>query len=487
MKRTMLAVLCAFALLLPIVPLAADETGYPGLYRYKLDNGLELYVYRDNSLPIARVEICFRAGAMAQTPDTAGLFHLYEHLVFGGDAANGGSAGVKAALATIGAAEWNGGTSAERVDYWLTLPSSKVTEGLRFWADRLRPADFSPADLEAAKSVVGAEVKAYEATPEAIYQAAMDKRLFAKYPWRRDPAGTDAAIKAATPEAMAAIRDGWFVPNNAAVIVGGDVDPEAVRAAVASAFAGWKPGPDPWERPNPPHPRPGVVRPTWMVYPDTSLPEGVALVEMRYRAPDLGADPKASYAADLWTTLVADPAGRFKAAVMKGVPRLYGVDPVSAYYVSQREGGTLSISAYFSVDPSLPAASRAQVFKETARGIEITTMRSSSSYFGAADYEAARDRLEAARRLSLETASDLVSSLAWWWAEASGDYFIGYDGALAKTGPAEVNAFIDTYILRNLEVIALRMNPADYERERKSLSAAGFVTVNQTNAYWWQK
>lgn len=487
MKRTMLAVLCALALLLPLAPLAADETGYPGLNRYKLDNGLELYVYKDSSLPIARVEICFRAGAMAQTPDTAGLFHLYEHLVFGGDASSGGSAGVKAALASIGAAEWNGGTSAERVDYWLTLPSSKVADGIRFWADRLRPPVISPEDLEAAKIVVGAEVKAYDATPDAVYQAAMDKRLFARYPWRRDPAGTETAIKAATPEAMAAIRDGWFIPNNAAIVVGGDVEPEAVRAAVESAFAGWRAGPDPWAKPNPPHPRPGVVRPTWMAYPDASIPEGVALVEMRYRAPDLAADPKASYAADLWTALVSDPAGRFKTAVAKGVPKLYGADPVSAYYVSQREGGTLSISAYFAVDPSLPAASRAQLFKETARGIEITTMRSSASYFSAVDYEAARARLAGARRLSLETASGFVSSLAWWWAEASGDYFIGYDGALAKTGPAEVNAFIDTYILRNLEVIALRMNPADYEREKKVLAANGFAAVSQTNAYWWQK
>ena len=58
-------------------------------------------------------------------------------------------------------------------------------------------------------------------------------------PFRKDENGniidppwvkyTDAAIKAATPEAMATIRDGWFIPNNAAVIVGGDVDPEAVR------------------------------------------------------------------------------------------------------------------------------------------------------------------------------------------------------------------------------------------------------------------
>ena len=330
-------------------------------------------------------------------------------------------------------------------------------------------------------------MKAFQATPDAIYQAAMDRRLFAKYPWRRDPAGTDTAIKAATPEAMAKIRDSWFIPNNAAIMVGGDVDPEKVRAAVAAAFADWKAGPDPWATPAPAHPRPGVLRPTWMVFPDASIPEGVAQVELRYRAPDLGSDPKASYAADLWTALVSDPAGRFKTALAKAVPKLYGVDPVSAYYISQREGGTLSICAYFSVDPALPSVDRARLFKETARGVEITTMRSSPSYFSAADYEAARRRLEGARRMSLETASGFVSSLAWWWSVASGDYFIGYAGALAKTGSAEVTAFLDTYVLRNLEVIALRMNPADFEREKKNLAAGGFSIVNQANAYWWQK
>jgi zinc protease len=488
MRRTILAALCVLAFLLP---LASEETSYPGLFRYHLDNGLELFVYRDSAVPLARVEICFRAGAMAQTPDTAGLFHLYEHVVFGGasggEASSGGSDTVKSALSSIGAVEWNGGTSAERVDWWLSLPSANVDKGIQFWADHIRPASFSPDDLNAAKDTVAAEIKALDAGPDAIYQAAMDKRLFGKYPWRRDPAGNEAGIRAATPEAMSKIRDTWFVPNNAAVFVGGDVDPEAVHSMAAAAFAGWKAGENPWKKPSPVHPKPGVARPTWMVYPDPSMPEGMAFVELRYRGPDLITDPQASYAADLWTSLVADPAGRFKASVVKNVPKLNGADPISAYYISQREGSTLSISAYFAIDPESSAVDRARQFKERVRGYEITTMRSDPGYFSASDYDAARRRLDDARRKTLETPDGVVNSLAYWWAASSGDYFIGYADALAKIGPANVVAFLDAYVLRNLEVIALRMNPTDFEREKKSFANSGFDVVSQSNAFWWQK
>jgi len=484
MKRTFFAALCTLALLLPM---AAETTSWPGLSRFKLENGLEVFVYKDSSVPMARVEFCVRAGAMAQGPDTAGLFHLYEHLAFGGDASQGGSEAVKAELASMGVGEWNGGTSAERVDWWLSLPASKVEAGIGFWARRLRPAQILPGDLSRARDSVLSETRALEAKPDSIYEGAMNKRLFAKYPWRRDPAGNEASLAAASPEAMARIRDTWFIPNNAALFVGGDVDPEAVRAMAEKAFAGWKAGDDPWRKAAPAHPRPGVMRPTWMVYPDPSMPEGAAQVELRYRGPDLGTDPQASYAADLWTALVADPAGRYKAGVARMVPKLYGSDPISVWYMSQREGGTLSISAYFSVDPAQSAVDRARAFKERARGFEVSTMRSEPGYFSAADYEAGRARLEAARRISLETANGFIDSLAWWWATASADYFLGYSGNLAKTGKEEVTSFLDTYIMRNLEVIVLRMNPADFEREKKSFSGSGFDVVTPSNAFWWQK
>jgi zinc protease len=478
MKRTIIALLCSLVLLLS---LPAEETGYQGLSRYKLPNGTELFVYKDSAVPIARVEVCFRAGAAAQDQDSAGLFHLYEHLALGDGAAT------KAALAGIGASEWNGGTEIDRVDYWLTIPSDKVEGGLRFWAERLRPAAFGEAELAAAKDVVAAELKARGADPETIFEAALDRRLFPKYTWRVDPAGSEKSVRAASPSALEKLRDTWFVPNNMAIIVAGDVDPEAARAFAESAFAGWKAAADPWAKAPPAHARPGVTRPTWMVESDPSLPEGIARVELRYRGPDLGADPQSGYAAELWTALLSDPQGRFAAAVRKNVPQLYGSSPLSAFFLGRRDSSVFGVSAYMSIAQGLSTVDRVRDFKENVRGYEITSMRSNPNYFSADSYAAAKARLEAERRIALESPEGLSSALAEDWASASAEHFLKRPAALAKLGADDIVAFVDGYVLRNLEVISIRMSPADYDREKKSFSGSGFDLANADNSFWWQR
>lgn len=477
MKRTML-LLCTLVLLLP---LAAEETGYPELSRFRLANGAELFVYRDASVPIARVEVCFRAGAAAQVQENAGAFHLYEHLALGDGAAT------KAVLSSIGASEWNGGTDVDCVDYWLTIPSDKVEGALGFWAERLRPASFDPAEVANAKEVVVGEVKAIDANPDVIFEAALDRRLFSKYTWRVDPAGGEKSIRAATSETVERIRDAWFVPNNMAIIVAGDVEPEAVKGQAEAAFSGWKRAEDPWAKAQPAHARPGVVRPTWIVQPDPSLPEGVAKVELRYRGPDLGTDPQAGYAAELWTALLSDPQARFMAAIRKNVAKLYGTSPVSAFFLGRRDSGIFGIWAYLSIDKGSSTVDRVRDFKENVRGYEITSMRSNPAYFSAADYEAAKARLDASRRVALESPEGLSSSLAEDWAASSADHFLNRASSIAKLGPAEIVSFVDAYVLRNLEVISIRMNPADYEREGKSFSGSGFDLVSAENSFWWQR
>ncbi len=488
MKRTMLAMLCALALL---APLCAQTVGAKpdipaGLSRAKLDNGLEVFVYEDHATPLARIQIVFRAGAAAQSADTSGAFHLLEHLALGGH--RGASASAQAALLRIGAAEWGGTLGADAASYWMRLASNRVAEGLRFWAERfVKPAPIAEAALMGARAAVLEELRLRTTDPDAVFEAAVQRRLFARYPWRRDPDGAEKALLALGTEALEKLRDAYFQPANAALIVGGDVDPEATLAAIRAIFGTWESRENPWKNPLPPHPRPGVPRPTWIVYPDATVPEGLALVEARYRGPDLQSDPQASYAADLWSALVADPAGKFKKSVAKEVPKLYGRDPLSAYYVSQRDGATLSISAYFATDPALPAVERTRLFKERVRGFELTAMRGESGYYTEADYAAARARLLAARNRALETADGFVESLAFWWGSASADYFFGYPAAIARTGRAELMSFLDTYFMRNLEVVALRMNPADYERERKAFDNAGFELVTPMNAFWWQR
>ena len=81
----------------------------------------------------------------------------------------------------------------------------------------------------------------------------------------------------------------------------------------------------------------------------------------------------------------------------------------------------------------------------------------------------------------------MIETLAFWWAASSIDYFAGYPAMLATTGPKEVSAFLDAYIMRNLEVVAIRMNPADIEKEKRSFTNSGFDTVGASNAFWWQK
>jgi zinc protease len=467
--------------------LGAEElAGLPGLSRFRLANGLEVYAYRDDAVPLARVQVVFKTGAISQSAQTAGLFHLYEHMLFRGSAAHPSAAGVKAALASLGVSEWNGGTGAERVDYWITLPSSKVAEGIDFWAETLANPQLDEAALEAEKEAVAQEIGARADDPETIYEAAMTKRLFPKFPWRRDPAGSEQAVRSATLASLKAAVAGWFVPCNAALIVGGDIDPEEVRAAAEASFGSWASAPDPWAKPLVPNPRPGVVRPTWVVYPDPSMPEGVGRIEARYRGPDLASDAGSSYPADLWSALAAPSDGRFKTALAKGVPKL-SKDSIIASYVSQRDGGWIAISSYFDVDPAASTVDKARAFKETTRGYEITAMKGNRSYFSEGEYEAARKRLLSDRDMAADTAEGMVETLSFWWAAASVDYYAGYPAAISKTGPKEVSAFLDTYILHNLEIVALRLNPVDFERERKSFANSGFETIGAANAFWWKK
>jgi len=466
---------------------AEEVAGIPSLSRFALENGLEVYAYRDTAVPLARVQVAFKAGAISQGPESAGLFHLYEHMLFRGSAAHPGSAGVKAALAALGVSEWNGGTGAERVDYWITLPSAEMARGLAFWAETLVSPSFDAQALEAEKEVVVQEIRGRASDPDAIYEAAIAKRLFAKYPWRRDPAGSEKAVREATVASLKALASTWFVPGNAAVFVGGDIDPEEVRSAATAAFGAWTVGPDPWKKGLPRNPRPGVARPTWIVYPDQSMPEGIGRIEARYRGPDLAYDVASSYAADLWSSLVSPAEGRFKTALEAGVPKLGGKDSIVASYISQRDGGWISISSYFIADPALPAVDRARQFKERERAFEITSMKADASYFSAAEYEAARRRLLDYRDMATDTAEGMIETLAFWWAAASVDYYAGFPAVLARTGAKEVSAFLDAFIMRNLEVVALRMNPADIEREKRSLAGSGFETVSASNAFWWQK
>ncbi|MBU0926281.1 MAG: insulinase family protein [Spirochaetes bacterium] len=465
----------------------ADETPISGLHRYSLGNGLELFVLENHAVPLSRIQITFRCGSITQEPDTAGLFHLYEHMLFKGNSKYRTETEFSAAMTDLGVAEWNGGTSTEYVTYYFTVPSDKTEAGLEFWSYAMREPLFDPAELGIEQGVVSNEINGNLSDPDRVYSAAMDKALFGKYPWRRDIGGNEAVIRSATVETLRAIQSEYYLPNNAALFVGGDVDPEAVYAMAKRWYGEWKAGADPWKNPAPAHPTPGTETPVYLAYPDESLPEGIAYIETRYRGPDVLAEPAPTYAADVWGYLIQAPDGRFKTSVYDAVPALYDKDYIGGYYYTQRDGGQVSFYTYCFVDPAFPLAERAKAaFKGAVVSGEVQAMVSDAAYFSDDDYSVVKRKMEDEQILNLETPEKFIETLSFWWSVASTDYFFRYVPNMKKVQRSDIGAFLTKFVLSNVEVMAIRMNPADFAAESESLAAAGFATVSAETAFWWK-
>ena len=140
-----------FVLLCFFSTVSAEKTSGKDLYRYTLSNGLELYVTENHSVPLVYIEIAVKAGAAAQTPETDGLFHLYEHMMFRGNAEYTDASAVLRALNDMGVSGLNGSTEEDHVNYFFTVPSGLLYKGLEFWSSAMRTPLIKSGELEAEK------------------------------------------------------------------------------------------------------------------------------------------------------------------------------------------------------------------------------------------------------------------------------------------------------------------------------------------------
>jgi len=480
MRRLLTVFVAAVALVTTAAAFAADTA--PGFVQRVLDNGLEVFVVENHVVPLARVQITFRCGAIAQTPETAGLFHLYEHMLFKGNKVYRTQTDFQAAMKELGVSTWNGGTSTEYVTYYFTVPSDQLDKGIAFWANAVREPLLDAGELETEKDVVVNEIKGVYGQPDDVFQSGLDRALYRQFPWRRDVTGSEKSIRAATVATLRALKDRFYVPNNAALFVGGDVTIDQVMAAARKHFGDWKRGADPWAAPPPPHP--GLAQDARLAYADPQMYEGFAYVELVLRGPDVLADPASTYAADTWGKLLEDPNGRFKTSIFQKVPGLYKKEYLWAYYLTQRDGGYVSFSTYLLVSKSKPTGQRVLELV-TAIQQELVAMAKDPGYFTGRDYEVLKAKLLDERILERETASGLINQLSFWWASSSTDYYLGYAGNLARTGPADIARWLQGWLIGKPSIAAMRLNPEDFSREKDADLKAGFGEITKDNAYWW--
>jgi zinc protease len=452
------------------------------LKRYNLENGLELFVLENHVVPLVRIQITVRCGAIAQSAETAGLFHLYEHMMFKGNKMNKTQSEFQASMRGIGVANWNGGTSTESVSYHFTVSSEKIEKGVEFWANAIQFPLLNPGELKIEKNVVIDEIRGYFDDPNNIYLSAIDKALFFKFPWRRDVAGYEKAVRNATPDILRHIQNTYYIPNNTALFIGGDVNPDKVVQMVKKYFGDWQRKKDPWATPLESHPF--LKNDVQLIYPDEQMFKGISSVNLVFRGPDLLMDTHATYAADVWGKILDDPNGKFKTNMFARVPGLYKKEDLRVDYFSQRDGGVINFSTYMLLIPGKSTLERIVDLKEAFLA-EVESMRSDPTYFSEKDYETLKVRLIDEKILERETTEGFINQLSFWWSSANTEYYLEYIDNLKKIGFADINKFLTDYITTRKSVLSVRMNPQNFQSEKKSAEKLGFAVISKEKAFWW--
>jgi Predicted Zn-dependent peptidases len=248
-------------------PAAGKQAAYEvPIVTKTLANGLEVIVLQDSTVPLVTVELAVRNGSFTEPPELNGLSHLFEHMFFKPNEAIllaqcenasrsftdrcGDVIKLKSQIGDVSylrnlgnmGITYNGSTREEVVNYYYTTTSRYFPTALRVINDSVRFPQFSKSDLEDEKKVVIGEIDRNEANPFYYLNKELNDRLFYKYPTRKNPLGTRETVSSATPEMMRLIQSRYYVPNNSALIVTGDVKADEVFDQVDKVMGSWERG-----------------------------------------------------------------------------------------------------------------------------------------------------------------------------------------------------------------------------------------------------
>lgn len=195
--------------------------------RFKLDNGLTVLVHEDHTTAMAVVNILYKVGARDELPEQTGFAHLFEHLMFGGSV---NIPSYDAPLQLVGG-ENNAFTSNDITNYYLTLPANNLETAFWLESDRMLSLAFSEKSLEVQRNVVIEEFKQrYLNQPYGDVWLKLRPLAYKKHPYRWATIGKEIAhIEEARMEDVRHFFDTYYNPNNAIMVVAGDVEYDQVK------------------------------------------------------------------------------------------------------------------------------------------------------------------------------------------------------------------------------------------------------------------
>ncbi len=407
-----------------------------------LANGLEVIVLEDHSIPLITIEMAARNGSFTEPPELNGLSHLYEHMFFKTNRAVANQEEYLRKIGQLGIA-YNASTREEVVNYFFTTTSPNLRTAMQFMRDSIRYPLFAAGDLEREREVVIGEFDRNESNPFFYLNQEMTNRLFFKYTSRKNPLGNRQTVSSASAETMRLIQQRYYVPNNSALVVTGDVNAEEIFKLAQEFYGDWpRREKDPFvEFPLVEHPPLPKSEGTVITQPVQNV-----IINIGWHGPSIGKDDAATYAADVFSFILNQPNSRFnRALVDSGLTTGAGIG-----YYTQRNVGPISIIVQTTPDKARAAIKA--IYSEVAHFND-------KDYYTDEQLESAKALLEADDLYSREKLSDYSHTLSFWWSSTGLEYFRGYLGRLRATSREDISRYVTTYIQEKPHVGLALLSP----------------------------
>lgn len=471
----------------------AKETPVKNLYEYNLENGLTVFTAENHSVPLVYIEIAVRTGATSQTPENAGLFHLYEHMMFKGNSLYKDAASMNRALSDLGVSNWNGSTGTDCVNYFFTIPSDKVVEGLEFWNAAIRSPLMNETEFENEKKVVLSEINGSLSEPLQIYGHFINFKMFPDAPYRTDSGGSLEVIQNATVNQLRAIQKEFYVPSNAAVFVGGDINPEQIYELTKEIFGSWKNYNQKITIQNQQNLKP-FQNDEFYFMPYDKLPENLAEIEIYFRGPDTDFDIQDTYAADYLLMLLNEPNGIFNSYFSSLADFKLYKNMIWASYGTSRASGIYGFGATVSSTENI--ASRANFMINDLRTKILPQIANDKSLFSKKTKNRIVEKLYDEQLSDSETPSALLSKIRFWWCCSSPQYYYNYIEDISKVSQKDVQNFIQKYLSSPAMIVILANSSVSTEdfvetenfsaSTKNPLESKKITKITEENAFWWK-
>ncbi len=213
-------------------PMAAAAQG--NVLRSTLDNGLRVVIVRDTLAPMVTTQITYMAGSYETPAGFPGTAHALEHMMFRDSKGLSGSQ-LNEMTGKMGA-ENNAFTTNDATQFFFVAPAQYVDLLLKIEATRMRGAQLTDKDWALEKGAIEQEVSRDISDPGYLAFMEAERALYAGTGYAEDALGSRPTFDKTTGKVLQGFYDSWYVPNNALLVIAGDVDPEQTLSRVKELF-----------------------------------------------------------------------------------------------------------------------------------------------------------------------------------------------------------------------------------------------------------